>query len=31
MIKVEAKFYEEVHELECKYAAMYQPLNEKVC
>lgn len=29
MIKIEAKFYEEVHELECKYAAQYTPLNER--
>ncbi|XP_006811179.1 nucleosome assembly protein 1-like 1 isoform X2 [Saccoglossus kowalevskii] len=27
--KTEAKFYEEVHELECKYAALYQSLYEK--
>lgn len=27
---IEAKFYEEVHELERKYAALYQPLFEKV-
>ena len=27
--KIEAKFYEEVHKLECKYQAMYQPLREK--
>ncbi|XP_051779454.1 nucleosome assembly protein 1-like 4b isoform X2 [Erpetoichthys calabaricus] len=27
----EAKFYEEVHELERKYAALYQPLFEKRC
>ncbi|XP_058501193.1 nucleosome assembly protein 1-like 4a isoform X1 [Solea solea] len=26
---IEAKFYEEVHELERKYAALYQPLFEK--
>ncbi|KAK6472691.1 nucleosome assembly protein 1-like 4 isoform X1 [Huso huso] len=26
---IEAKFYEEVHELERKYAAMYQPLFDK--
>ena len=30
MIKIESKFYEEVHELECKYAAQYQPLFERV-
>lgn len=29
MIKIESKFYEEVHELECKYAAQYQPLFER--
>jgi len=29
MINVEAKFYEEVHELECKYAAKYQPLYDR--
>lgn len=27
---IEAKFYEEVHELERKYAALYQPLCDKV-
>ncbi|XP_070562520.1 nucleosome assembly protein 1-like 1 isoform X3 [Ptychodera flava] len=27
--KTEAKFYEEVHELECKYASLYQTLYEK--
>jgi nucleosome assembly protein 1-like 1 len=27
--KIEAKFYEEVHALECKYAALYQPFHEK--
>ena len=27
--KIEAKFYEEVHKLECKYQGMYQPLHEK--
>lgn len=27
--KVEAKFYEEIHELECKYHALYTPLYEK--
>ncbi|CAF4761605.1 unnamed protein product [Pieris macdunnoughi] len=26
---IEAKFYSEVHELECKYAKMYQPLFDK--
>lgn len=29
MIKIESKFYEEVHELECKYATQYMPLNER--
>ncbi|ELU16365.1 hypothetical protein CAPTEDRAFT_163453 [Capitella teleta] len=29
MIKIESKFYEEVHDLECKYAAQYQPLYER--
>ncbi|CAH1257101.1 NAP1L1 [Branchiostoma lanceolatum] len=28
--KIEAKFYEEVHQLECKYAKQYQPLFERV-
>jgi len=28
--KIEAKFYEEVHELERKYSASYQPLFDKV-
>merc|ERR1712172_362333 len=28
-MKVEAKFYEEVHKLECKYHEMYLPLYEK--
>jgi len=27
--KIEAKFYEEVHQLECKYHKMYTPLYEK--
>ena len=27
---LEAKFYEEVHELERKYAALYRPLFDKV-
>lgn len=27
---IEAKFYEEVHELERKYAGLYQPIFEKV-
>lgn len=26
MIEVESKFYEEVHELECRYASLYAPL-----
>lgn len=30
MIKIESKFYEEVHELECKYAAQYAPLFDRV-
>ena len=30
VIKTEAKFYEEVHELECKYAKLYEPLFERV-
>eukprot|EP00918_Siedleckia_nematoides_P072961 GHVU01159279.1.p1 GENE.GHVU01159279.1~~GHVU01159279.1.p1 ORF type:complete len:384 (+),score=96.41 GHVU01159279.1:87-1238(+) len=29
VVKIESKFYEEVHELECKYAAMYAPLFER--
>ena len=29
MIKIESKFYEEVHELECKYAEKYGPLFER--
>jgi len=29
MIKIESKFYEEVHELECKYAAKYTPLFDR--
>ena len=28
--QMEAKFYEEVHQLECKYAKMYEGLFEKV-
>lgn len=28
--QIEAKFYEEVHELERKYATLYQPLFDKV-
>merc|ERR550539_605822 len=27
--KIEAKFYEEVHQLECKYHDLYTPLYEK--
>lgn len=27
---IEAKFYQEVHELECKYHNLYYPLYEKV-
>lgn len=26
LLDVEAKFYEEIHQLECKYASMYEPL-----
>jgi nucleosome assembly protein 1-like 1 len=29
MINIESKFYEEVHELECKYASKYAPLFDK--
>jgi len=29
MLKVEAQFYDELHELELKYAKAYEPLNEK--
>jgi hypothetical protein len=28
--KIEGKFYEEMHALECKYLPMYQPLFDKV-
>ena len=28
--KIEAEFYEEIHQLECKYAARYAPIYEKV-
>ena len=28
--KIEAKFFEEVHALECQYLSKYQPLYEKV-
>merc|ERR1719278_1135372 len=27
--KIEAKFYEEVHKLECKYHEMYKPLYDQ--
>merc|ERR1719433_175025 len=27
--KIEAKFYEEVHKLECKYHQLYTPLYDK--
>lgn len=30
MLKLESKFYEEVHQLECKYADMYAPFLEQV-
>lgn len=29
MTKIEAKFYEEVHQLECKYATQYAPFNDR--
>lgn len=29
MTEVEAKFYDELHELECKYAKLYEPFYEK--
>lgn len=29
MVEIESKFYEELHQLECKYAHMYEPLFEK--
>ena len=29
MIKIESAFYEQVHELECEYAAKYAPLFER--
>ena len=29
-VQIEAKFYEEVHDLERKYAVLYQPLFDKV-
>jgi len=28
--KIESEFFEEVHHLECKYAAMYDPFFQKV-
>lgn len=28
--QLEGKFFEEVHELECRYLSKYQPLYEKV-
>lgn len=30
MNDVESKFFEEVHQLECKYAAQYEPFLQKV-
>ena len=30
MIKIESEFYKDVHELECKYAAKYGPIFDKV-
>ena len=30
MIKIEAEFYKEVHELECRYATKYAPLFDRV-
>jgi nucleosome assembly protein 1-like 1 len=29
MVHLEAKFYEELHQLECKYAKFYEPLYAK--
>ena len=29
MVRVEAKFYDELHELECKYSKLYEPFFEK--
>lgn len=29
MLQLEAKFYEELHELECKYAKLYEPFYQK--
>ena len=28
-VKIEAKFYEEIHALECKYHELYTPLYDK--
>ena len=28
--RIESRFYEEVHQLECKYAAQYSPLCDRV-
>ena len=30
MVKLESKFYEEVHQLESKYADLYAPILEQV-
>ena len=30
IFNIEAKFYEEVHSLECKYTSQYKPLFDKV-
>lgn len=30
MVKLESKFYEEVHRLECQYAQLYAPILEQV-
>jgi len=29
--KIESRFFEEVHELECKFSAQYEPVTQKVC
>jgi len=29
IVKVEAKFYEELHQLECKFSKLYEPFFEK--
>lgn len=29
MLRLETRFYEELHQLECKYASLYEPLYEK--